>query len=126
MAPSFSSEQSNLNQILTKMFNRGVKFSALADVLTGTAEEYWPDIEGLEHREAVTDFGLRERTFFDCALVHLLTTATLDRLRELCPQGRFEVRRFRPNIVVEVAGGEKDWWRTHGSGTRSQSAMPFV
>jgi uncharacterized protein len=104
-----SSEQSNLNQILTKMFNRGVKFSALADVLTGTAEEYWPDIEGLEHREAVTDFGLPEGTFFDCALVHLLTTATLDRLRELCPQGRFEVRRFRPNIVVEVAGGEKDF-----------------
>lgn len=75
------------------MFNRGVKFSALVDVQTGTAEEYWPDIEGLEHREAVTDFGLPEGTFFDCALVHLLTTATLDRLRELYPQGRFEVRR---------------------------------
>jgi uncharacterized protein len=41
-----STEQSNLSQILTKMFNRGVKFSALADVPTGTAEEYWPDIEG--------------------------------------------------------------------------------
>jgi hypothetical protein len=91
------------------MFNRGVKFSALADVQTGTAEEYWPDIEGLEHREAVTDFGFPEGTFFDCALVHLLTTATLDRLRELYPQGRFEVRRFRPNIVVEVAEGEKDF-----------------
>jgi len=47
-------------------------------------EEYWPDMEGLEHREAVTDFGLPEGTFFDCALVHL-PTATLDRLRELYP-----------------------------------------
>jgi len=36
-----------------------------------------------------------------------LTTATLDRLRELNPQGQFEVRRFRPNIVVRLAAGEK-------------------
>jgi uncharacterized protein YcbX len=40
-------------------------------------------------------------------MVHLLTTATLDRLGELYPQGRFEVRRFRPNIVVESASEEK-------------------
>jgi len=40
-------------------------------------------------------------------MVHLLTTATLDRLRELYPQGRFEIRRFRLNIVVQLASGEK-------------------
>jgi uncharacterized protein YcbX len=62
-------------------------------------------MEGLEYRDTVTDFGLPEGTFFDCAVVHLLTTATLDRLRGLYPQGRFEVRRFRPNIVVETANG---------------------
>ena len=39
-------------------------------------------------------------------MVHLLTTAALDRLQELYPQGRFEVRRFRPNIVVQLASGE--------------------
>lgn len=52
-----------------------------------------------------------ERYFFDCTLVHLLTTATLDRLWELYPQGHFEIWRFRPNIVVvvEVAEGEKDF-----------------
>jgi uncharacterized protein YcbX len=62
----------------------------------------------------VTDFTLPEETFFDCAMVHLLTTATLDRLQELYPQGRFEVRRFRPNVVVQLASGEtgfaeNDW-----------------
>jgi hypothetical protein len=72
-----------------------------------SAEEYWPDIEGLDHRDTVTDFDLPEGTFFDCALVHLLTTATLDRLRELYPHGRFEVRRFRPNIVVATSSGER-------------------
>ena len=64
-------------------------------------------MEGLDHRDTVTDFTLPEGTFFDCATVHLLTTATLDRLRELYAPGRFEVRRFRPNIVVQLASGEK-------------------
>jgi hypothetical protein len=50
-----------------------------------------------------TDFDLPQDTFFDYATIHLLTTATLDRLRELYPRGRFEVRRFRPNIVAETA-----------------------
>jgi uncharacterized protein YcbX len=102
-------EQPDLNQIFSKVLKREVKLSALPDVRTATAEEYWPDIEGLDHRDTVTDFGLPEGTFFDCAVVHLLTTATLDRLRVLYPQGRFEVRRFRPNIVVETANGEKDF-----------------
>lgn len=42
-------------------------------------------------------------TFFDYAPLHVLTTATMDRLRELYPEGRFEARRFRPNIVVATA-----------------------
>jgi uncharacterized protein YcbX len=44
--------------------------------------------------------------------VHVLTTATLDRLRMLYPEGRFEVRRFRPNIVVGTGREgfvENDW-----------------
>src|SRR5205807_500853 len=74
---------------------------------TTNAEEYWPDMEGLDHRDTVTDFALPEGTFFDCAVVHVLTTATLDRLGELYPRGHFEVRRFRPNIVVTPASGER-------------------
>ncbi len=81
---------------------------------TPSLEEYWPNIEGLAHRDAVTGEKMPEGTFFDCAVIHLLTTATIDHLRELYPQGRFEVRRFRPNIVVETPSGEKgfvekDW-----------------
>jgi uncharacterized protein len=73
------------------------------------AEEYWPDMEGLNYRDTVTDFDLPEGTFFDCAVIHLLTMAAIDRLRELYPQGRFEVRRFRPNVVVETPDGVKDF-----------------
>lgn len=72
-------------------------------------EEYWPDIEGLDLREEVTDESLPEGTFFDLATIHLLTTATLDRLREVYPAGRFEPRRFRPNIVIQTPPGESSF-----------------
>jgi uncharacterized protein YcbX len=78
------------------------------------AEEYWPDMEGLDYRDTVTDWELPPGTFFDLAIVHLLTTATIDRLRALYPPGRFEARRFRPNIVVAAGPDqqgfvENDW-----------------
>ncbi len=104
-----NSEQRDIHQKLSEALNREVALSSLSGQADSTAEEYWPDIEGLEHRDTVTDFGLPEGTFFDAAFVHLLTTATLDRLRMLYPQGRFESRRFRPNIVVETGNSEKDF-----------------
>ena len=103
-----SSEQPDVHRTLSNALKREVTLSASPNRPAATAEEYWLDIEGLDHRDTVSDFGLPEGTFFDCAFVHLLTTATLDRLRVLYPQGRFEVRRFRPNIVVE-ANGEKEF-----------------
>jgi MOSC domain-containing protein len=101
-------EQDDVSQTISKVLKREVKLSATAG-RSATAEEYWPDMEGLDHRDKVTDFGLPESTFFDCASVHLLTTSTLNRLRDLYPDGRFEVRRFRPNIVVEATSGRKDF-----------------
>jgi uncharacterized protein len=101
-----TSDQRDLDHILSKALGREVTLRAARRGVVN-AEEYWPDMEGLDHRDTVTDFPLPEGTFFDVAMVHLLTTATLDRLRELYPQGRFEVRRFRPNIVVQLPAGEK-------------------
>jgi len=101
-------DQGDLNQILSKALSREVTLGALQRGAVD-AEEYWPDMDGLDHRDTVTDFTLPEETFFDVAMVHLLTTATLDRLRELYPQGRFEVRRFRPNIVVQLGSTEKSF-----------------
>src|SRR3989454_12219409 len=101
-----TSDQGDLDRILSKALDREVTLRA-ARHGTVNAEEYWPDMEGLDHRDTVTDCTLPEGTFFDVAMVHLLTTATLDRLRELYPQGRFEVGRFRPNMVVQLGSGEK-------------------
>ncbi len=37
--------------------------------------------------------------------LHLITTASLTRIRELYPQGDFDPRRFRPNIMVGSPSG---------------------
>src|SRR6266496_582281 len=101
-----TTRDADADRILSRALGREVTVGA-ASRGEVNAEEYWPDMEGLDHRNTVTDFTLPEGTFFDCAVVHLLTTATLDRLSELYPQGRFEVRRFRPNIVVRPGSGEE-------------------
>jgi len=41
-------------------------------------------------------------TFYDLGIIHLLTTSTLNELNRLYPAGRFEPRRFRPNIIVNA------------------------
>jgi uncharacterized protein YcbX len=100
-----TSDQPDLPQILSNALGREVAFAEArgnGESSGAQAEEYWPDMEGLEHRDTVTEWELPAGTFFDIAVVHLLTTATIDRLRTLYPEGRFEVRRFRPNIVVST------------------------
>jgi uncharacterized protein YcbX len=110
-----TSGEDDLEETLSRALGHEVTFEeANPRVEGGKAEEYWPDMEGLDYRDTVTDFDLPEGSFFDLAVVHLLTTATLDRLRGLYPEGRIEVRRFRPNIVVatrpeEQGFVENDW-----------------
>lgn len=106
-----TSQQADLNQLLSEALNRTVKLNAAGRGHAGaaSAEEYWPDMEGLDFRDTVTDFTLPTGTFFDCATVHVLTTATIARLHQLYPSGRFEIPRFRPNIVVAPASSEEDF-----------------
>jgi uncharacterized protein YcbX len=108
-----TSLQADLPAFLSKVLGREVTLEAAESSVSHPsarrAEEYWPDMEGLDERNTVTDFDLPEGTFFDCAVLHVLTTATIDRLRELYAQGRFEVRRLRPNVVVETSDPAKDF-----------------
>jgi len=112
-----TSEQPDVAQVLSRALGREVSFAEAQHVgepSRAQAEEYWPDMEGLDYRDTVTEWELPTGTFFDLAVVHLLTTATIERLRALYPQGRFEVRRFRPNIVVATGPDqqgfvENDW-----------------
>lgn len=99
------STEENLNDRLSEELNRPVH------LVTPTSnevqfEEYIPDIEELNNRNSVISCASPQGTFFDAAMVHLLTTATIDQMRKLNPESRIEVRRFRPNLVVDVPEGE--------------------
>ena len=50
------------------------------------------------------EIPIPDGTFVDLAPIHLLTTATLAGCAERRPDLDWDVRRFRPNVVVDVAG----------------------
>jgi uncharacterized protein len=103
---TISTEQSDAALILSAALKREVTLEKIGGgrgtpaSKKETSEEYWLDMEGLEHQDTVTDFNLPQGTFFDTGMVHVLTTATLDRLHDFYPEGIFAIPRFRPNIVV--------------------------
>jgi uncharacterized protein YcbX len=110
---SVSSDQSDIEARLSGAAGRAVRLTTSVPE-RAAAEGYWPDHDWLPDRDQVFEFPLPPGTFFDCATVHLVTTATLDRLRAAAPASRFEVPRFRPNLVIEPAEGsagfvEKGW-----------------
>ena len=51
---------------------------------------------------------------FDLATLHVLTTSSLERLEELAPGHQWDVRRFRPNVVVasdpDATGFAEEAW----------------
>lgn len=97
------SDDSRFDALASAALARSVTLAAVGTTPSQSLEEYWPDMAELDHQEVVTNESMPTGTFFDVATVHVLTTATIDRLHELYPEGRFEARRFRPNIVVRLA-----------------------
>jgi uncharacterized protein YcbX len=79
-------------------------------------EEIWPEVKGSRRYgptvgeldgEPVIEVSASFASpgdFFDFSAVHLLTTNTIEELRRREPGVGFDVRRFRPNIVVEIPG----------------------
>ena len=114
----YSDQADDIDHALSKVLGREVRLMR-ANLENPSYEEYWPDIEGLAQREKVTDEAMPPQTFFDIAVIHIFTTSTIDRLRELYPEGRFEVRRFRPNIVIESSSSSS-------SGEKKEKKKDFI
>jgi MOSC domain-containing protein len=102
---TMTSDEADVDARLTAALGRAVRLARTAPA-RARAEGYWPDHDWLTHPDSEFDFVLPAGTFFDGAMVHLVTTGTLDRLRALAPASRFEVPRFRPNLVIETTGAE--------------------
>ncbi len=102
---SASSDHAGFEGLMSNEFGRPVTVATVAPQRP-SLEEYWPDIAELDHQETVTDEQMPPGTFFDLAYVHVLTTSTLEQLRRLYPDGAIDVRRFRPNVVVQPDGDD--------------------
>ena len=98
------SGQDNINELLSSEFGYQITMAA--------KRPEKPSVENVDpfaEIETVTDIGafmLRDG-FADYAPLHLLTTASLNHLQELNQQCRFDVRRYRPNLVVKTISDAK-------------------
>ena len=94
------------------------------ELARATGGEERPVIEGDDG-----PFRGRAGGFFDSSAVHIVSTSTLERLGELHPGGRYDPRRFRPNVVLETLDPgfvEEEWvGRSVGlGGTRIEITKP--
>ena len=83
----------------------------LREIFGRTADEPLPDLSVFPPE--IMEYTSPRGTYFDAFPLHLLTTASLAALGARTPSARFDVRRFRPNVLVETAGGtglvETEW-----------------
>jgi uncharacterized protein len=83
----------------------------LREIFGRLEDEPLPDISifPAELMEFTSPLG----TYFDAFPIHLLTTASLAELGRRNPGASFDVRRFRPNVLIDTAGAdgfvETDW-----------------
>jgi uncharacterized protein YcbX len=106
------SDQPDADMILSRLLGRDVTLLAQAPAaLRREADRSEPDRISPQEAIRVEEMALAAPagTFFDYAALHLLTTATLNRLSDLHPSGQFVPARFRPNIVVTPTGEPRDF-----------------
>jgi uncharacterized protein YcbX len=107
------SDESDVEKRLSERIGRSVRL-ARSPQEGSRIDGYWPEHDWLESPGATFEVELPRGTFFDGALVHFVTTSTLDSLTKKSPTSRFDVRRFRPNFVIETKAGveglvENEW-----------------
>ncbi len=124
------SDGPGIDEALSAALRRPVRLASTRPDGSGF-EELWPEIDGLAPQglidgtevrrevtgEAISRFDIAglapgSTGFFDLAVLHVLTEETLAHLRELAPDATFDVRRYRPNVVLGGDGSgfvENGW-----------------
>jgi class 3 adenylate cyclase/uncharacterized protein YcbX len=91
----------DLHKRLSAVFGRDL--TLMSSVPAGLLAEVPKGTLGGAHVN-VTEVPLAAGSFFDYGRVHLIASSTLDHLQATYPRGQFDVRRFRPNIVIRSEG----------------------
>ncbi|HUA32267.1 MAG TPA: MOSC N-terminal beta barrel domain-containing protein [Candidatus Binataceae bacterium] len=87
----------------------------LREIFGRTADEPLPDLEPFV-KIGLIEFTSPLGTYFDAFPLHLVTTATLKHLGGFNSNARFDVRRFRPNILIELDNAPDDFVEAQWSG----------
>ncbi len=114
------------DEVLSKWIGRPVALTHAESVDAGVGEFF---ADATDDNSAIVSWTMPPGRFVDALPLLILTTASLRQGRALHPDGAWETRRFRPNIVVDVEddGWVEDAWcgRTLRIGTASvQPAAP--
>lgn len=99
------SDAADTNEKISGYLGRKVTLTTLAPS-AATLEQYWPEFDGDSNEisnEAIAG-DAPAGSFFDYAALHLITTSSLAAMQQLYPAGRFEVKRFRPNMTIDTQG----------------------
>lgn len=134
-----STDDADIHDALTEVVGRPVRLAATAPT-PARIEEVWDESKGSQmygevvgqsNGNPVIDFPASLAApgdFFDAAAIHLLTTNSLSAFGRAEPGSTFDVRRFRPNLVVEAEGDdgfvENDWKRVDIGEVDLRTLMP--
>ena len=99
----------NLDASLSNAIGRPLTLERAGEV-DALYESEWPDMEGLVISNMTLDLPVAMSTektsFVDLAAMHLVSTASLRALTALAPESAVDVRRFRPNLVIDTGDEE--------------------
>ena len=90
-----------VDKVLSAWLDRDVRLARAQDE---GAVSYQMTFDPPDDDAEVFDIPTPEGTFLDLAAVHLLTTATLDGCAAARPDLDWDVRRFRPTLLVDAEG----------------------
>ena len=63
---------------------------------------YQMNVDATDDQSPIVDLPCPPGTFFDALPVHLLSTASLRAMQARHPDGAWDVRRFRPTVLIDV------------------------
>ncbi len=99
--PDRSFEDPDLDAVLSEWLGRQVR---LANSDESASLSYEMTFDPPDDSAEYYEIPIPDGTFLDLAPIHLLATATLAGCRAARPDLDWDVRRFRPNLVLDVPG----------------------
>jgi uncharacterized protein len=104
-----TSDADAMSTVFSELLGRPVRFEK-ATAADETYESYWPEVPDLALSDVTTDFPIamftNKGTFVDLAALHVVSTAAIRALQKHLPSSNLDLRRFRPNIVIDTPDDE--------------------